>query len=90
LIEDQINIQGVTFVNNTGPTCHIEEIDEFNSTNVSLLKEALSHCLDLPDWINNNHIMLYFKGNLLMNDLATLNSLGIKDGSKVHYVFLVA
>ena len=66
------NSMGVTFLNNTGPTCHIEEIDETNTTTVSLLKEALSKCLDLPDWINNNHIMLYFKGHLLFNDDATL------------------
>ena len=80
----------MTFVNNTGPTCHIEEIDEYTITTVALLKEALSHCLDLPDWINANHIMLYFKGNSLSNDNSTLASVGIENGSKIHYVLLIA
>lgn len=85
-----VNPTGITFVNNTGPTCHIEEIDDFENTTIQLLKEALSHCLDLPDWINDNHIMLYFKGVPLQDEMASLSSFGLKSGCKIHYVILVA
>lgn len=66
---------------NTGPVCHIEEIDDYQGTTVQLLKEAVSQCLDLPEWVNLNHIMLYFKGNLLTNENECLEAIGIKDGS---------
>ena len=50
------NSMGVTFESNSGPSCQIEEIEEFETTTVGLLKDALRECLGLPDWITRSHI----------------------------------
>ena len=84
------NPHGVTFVSLTGPTCHIDEIDDFTTTTVALLKDAIQHCLDLPDWFSHSHIQLYLKGNMLTNDSVCLEGVGICQGSKLRYVLMVA
>ena len=84
------NDSGIRIVSLTGPICHIDEIDDYQTTTVSLLKDAIQHCLDLPDWITHNHIQLYLKGNQLTNDNLCLESVGIHEGAKICYVIIVA
>ena len=81
---------GVTFESNSGPSCQIEEIEEFETTTVGLLKDALRECLGLPDWITRSHIQLFYNGSPLADENSTLCESKIKDGSKIIYLILVA
>lgn len=80
---------GIQLDSLTGPEVHIHDIDDYSCTTVHELKVALLNCLDLPEWIMTSHVNLYIKGQILdQNDLA-LDSVDIKDGSKIRYVLLI-
>ena len=49
-------IQGLMLTSNSGPGCHIEEIDDFKNTNVGMLKDVLKDGLGLSDWVMRQHI----------------------------------
>ena len=48
--------QGILLESMTGPSCQIDEIDDFTETNVGLLKDAICHCLGLAEWVQRQHI----------------------------------
>ena len=74
----------------TGPSCQIDEIDDFSETTIGLLKDAVCHCLGLADWVQRHHILLYYNGMTLTDDESPLQENDIKQGSKINYVILIS
>ena len=35
---------------------YLDEIDDLGQTTVGLLKDAVCHCLNLPDWLQRSHV----------------------------------
>ena len=50
------NFSGIILESMTGPSCRIDEIDDLGQTTVGLLKDAVCHCLNLPDWLQRSHV----------------------------------
>lgn len=84
------NFNGITFESNTGPTCQIEEIDDVSLATIGLLKDAVCQCLDLANWVQRNHIQLFYKGTALLDDNSVLGDYDIKGGSTLNYVIMIA
>lgn len=82
--------QGITLESMTGPLCQIDEIDDMSQATVGLLKDAVCHCLTLANWIQRHHIQLYHCGVALLDDGGILNEYGIRAGSRINYVILIA
>lgn len=90
-IEDEkSNSMGITLESMTGPSCYIDEIDDFAQTTVGLLKDAVCHCLNLADWVQRHHVQLYFNGYPLIDDESILEDYEIKQGSKIKYIIMIA
>ena len=73
----------------TGASCEIEEIDDYAATSVGLLKDAVKFCLSLPDWVERQHIQLFFNAKPLQDDEASLDEYLIKEGSKLNYIIMI-
>lgn len=81
---------GITLESMTGPSCQIDEIDDFGQTTVGLLKDAVCHCLNLPDWVQRHQVQLFYSGYTLMDDDSILEDYDIKQGSKINYIIMIA
>ena len=80
----------ITIESMTGPSCQIDEIDDYGQTTVGLLKDAVCHCLNLPDWVQRNHVQLIFNGLSLIDDDSVLEEYEIKQGCKINYIIMIA
>ena len=87
--ESQPVRNGITINSLTGPKCLIDDIEDFETTTVYMVKMALTRCLDLPDWVQSKHIQLYFKGSMLPEDEVCLSDVEIKNGETLRYVVMI-
>ena len=80
---------GVSLTSLTGPSCQIDEIDDYSATSVGLLKDAVKHCLNMADWVERQHIQLFFNAKPLQDDGANLDDYQVVAGSTINYIIMI-
>lgn len=88
--DNTANNQGIILESHTGPICQIDEIDDLSVATVGLLKDAVCHCLNMAEWVQRNHIQLYYNGVALLNDNSILEDYDVKGGAKINYIIMIA